>query len=127
MKIEPRKKTDRGGYLTMPLKRNVPLPHKGWTLTKCPVCGCECWDRPLPEGYTEDMFDGKACTKCALKGDRSSMAMELKVRWEDRSLDNCKDEVGAIKSSIGQHVKDMKDVEKLRIIFGFIKCVELLN
>lgn len=66
MELKPRKKTDRGGYIMMPLYANVPNPkNQDWKLTNCPVCGLECWDRPLPEGYTEDMFDGKVCTACA--------------------------------------------------------------
>ena len=28
----------------------------------CPKCGKECWDRPLPDGFSDDMFDGKLCT-----------------------------------------------------------------
>lgn len=68
MIIEPRKQSDRGGYLMMPLKRNVQNPKdKTWKLTSCPQCGIECWDRPLPEGYTADMFNEKMCTMCALE------------------------------------------------------------
>lgn len=40
VKIEPRKQTDRGGYLMMPLLKNVPIaPRATWKLVKCPVCG----------------------------------------------------------------------------------------
>lgn len=68
IKIEPRKTTDRGGYMTMPLKKNVPQPKdETWVPAVCPECGCECWDRPLPEGFTKEMFSGKLCTICALK------------------------------------------------------------
>ena len=68
VKIMPRKTTDRGGYLPMPLREKVPEPrNKKWKLTKCPFCGAECWEQPLPEGCTEDMFDGKCCTMCAFK------------------------------------------------------------
>lgn len=68
MKIEPRKPGDRGGYLCMPLKANVPCPTSPeWRLTTCPKCGCECWDRPLPKGYTQDMLDGKLCTACVVR------------------------------------------------------------
>lgn len=68
MRIEPRKTTDRGGYIMMPLKKNVPRPtDKTWVVVNCPECGCECWDRPLPEGITEGMFHGKLCTMCALE------------------------------------------------------------
>lgn len=47
VRIEPRRKTDRRGYLCMPLKENVPHPKsKSWKLTTCKGCGRECWDRP---------------------------------------------------------------------------------
>ncbi len=68
LKIEPRKTTDRGGYLTMPLRENVPVPgSENWQLTNCPQCGRECWDRPLPDGLTKEMFAGRLCTMCALR------------------------------------------------------------
>ena len=67
IKIEPRKYSDRGGYLAMPLKSNIPNGKEGWILTTCKLCGSECWDRPLPEGYEVSMFAGKCCTMCALK------------------------------------------------------------
>ena len=52
----------------MPLKVNIPEPkNERWKLTKCPQCGAECWKPPLPDGFTEDMFDGSLCTMCALK------------------------------------------------------------
>lgn len=71
MKIEPRKTTDRGGYMMMPLRANIPEPKNStWKLSKCPKCGAECWETPLPEGYTEDMFDGKLCTMCGLKEEK---------------------------------------------------------
>ena len=42
VKIMPRKTTDRGGYLAMPLRVNIPEPKdKMWKLTKCPNCGAE--------------------------------------------------------------------------------------
>ena len=64
VKIEPRKKSDRGGYLMMPLLKNVPIPRASWKLVRCPVCGAKCWDRPYPEGWEEPE---KMCTMCALK------------------------------------------------------------
>lgn len=66
--MEPRTKSDRGGWLMMPVCEHVPHPtDPGWKLTHCPECGRECWDRPLAAGFTEDMFAGKVCTICALK------------------------------------------------------------
>ena len=68
IKIWPRMPGERGGYLSMPLKRNVPIPKdESWTLTTCPHCGAECWDRPLPKEFNLQMFDGKLCTLCAIK------------------------------------------------------------
>lgn len=68
VKIQPRKQSDKGGYIMMPMRINVNDPvDKSWKLVRCPVCGCECWDRPLPEGYAEDMFDGKMCTGCVIR------------------------------------------------------------
>ena len=68
IKLSPRRQSDRSGYLCMPLRQNVPRPtDKTWKPATCPECGCECWDRPLPEGFTVEMFSGKLCTICALK------------------------------------------------------------
>ncbi len=40
MEIKPRKISDRGGIITMPLKANVPDPNdKSWEETSCPECG----------------------------------------------------------------------------------------
>ena len=68
MEIKPRRISDRGGIITMPLKVNVPDPNdNSWEETTCPECGAVCWKRPLPKGFSEDMFDGRMCTMCALK------------------------------------------------------------
>ena len=59
--------TGQRQVICRPLRANVPIPlHPGWTLTRCPVCECDCWKTPkepdvLPEGVTA------ACTSCALK------------------------------------------------------------
>lgn len=68
VKIRTGKAADRGGWLLMPLRENVPDPGDGeWQLASCPECGRECWRRQLPEGFTEEMFVGRLCTMCALK------------------------------------------------------------
>lgn len=68
MEIKPRRISDRGGIITMPLKVNVPDPNdNSWEETNCPECGAKCWKRPPPKGFSEDMFDGRMCTMCALK------------------------------------------------------------
>ena len=75
VKIEPRKTTDRGGILMMPLRINVPLPKEpNWKLTICLQCGRECWDRPLPEGSIAEMFSGKLCTECAIRASLGQQA-----------------------------------------------------
>ena len=38
MKLEPRKATDRGGWLCMPLVINVPEGKPGWKKVRCPEC-----------------------------------------------------------------------------------------
>jgi len=68
IKIEPRKMTDRGGCLMLPLVKNIPYPaNDTWKKSTCPKRGAECWDRQLPPGFTEDMFSGKMCMECALR------------------------------------------------------------
>lgn len=68
IRIEARKNTDQGGYLAMPLRKNVPHPRNPeWELTECQECGRGCWKMPLPAGFTRDMFSGELCTECALR------------------------------------------------------------
>lgn len=56
MKLEPRKTTDRGGWLCMPLVINRP------------ECGTLCWQRPEDAGVVKaSHLDGAVCTKCALR------------------------------------------------------------
>lgn len=69
VKIEPRKKSDRGGYLMMPLLKNVPIaPRASWKLMRCPVCGAKCWDRPYPEGWEENVYHVCAEERVGLNG-----------------------------------------------------------
>lgn len=44
--IRPRTAADRGGYVCMPLRKNVPIGREGWQVTVCPNCGRECWRMP---------------------------------------------------------------------------------
>lgn len=39
--IQPRKVTDRGGWLCMPLVVHTPEGKPGWEKIHCPVCGEE--------------------------------------------------------------------------------------
>lgn len=66
VKIWPRKTTDKGGYICMPLVSNIPNGRIGWKRTVCPVCGRECWEMPV----IEDLQKSGAvalCTQCALQ------------------------------------------------------------
>lgn len=68
MKIEPRKESDRGGYLCMPLCKNLPNGKPGWKKIHCPVCGEMCWQRPEDAGVIyHSRLDGAVCTRCALE------------------------------------------------------------
>ena len=51
--ITPRKETDRGGVVMMPLLRNVPEGNEGWKLTTCPNCGAKCWTSELTQFVVE--------------------------------------------------------------------------
>lgn len=69
----------------MPLVENVPRPSdRAWEKTTCPNCGRECWDRPLPEGYEEEAFDGKLCTLCALQAGALKGGDGLRQRRQGR-------------------------------------------
>lgn len=60
------KKLFDNGFLAMPLVSNVPEGKKDWEIVKCPMCGCDCWKRPLPDNLKN--FEMKSvCTLCALK------------------------------------------------------------
>lgn len=68
MKIKPHKKGD-GGYLCLPLVRNVPEPkNQSWRKVKCKLCGSACWES---DGHREAMANepklNACCTMCALK------------------------------------------------------------
>lgn len=63
MKLEPRKATDRGGWLCMPLVINGPEGKPGWKKVRCPECGTLCWQRPEDAGVVKaSHLDGAVCT-----------------------------------------------------------------
>ena len=52
----------------MPLKKNVPVGLPDWKLTKCPICGRECWESGVLREYKQIRTDLSAtCTECALR------------------------------------------------------------
>lgn len=64
--IWPRKPSDQGGYVCMPLQSNVPQGRDDWTLTTCPECGAKCWRLPLTS-KAEETGAVALCTMCALQ------------------------------------------------------------
>lgn len=67
IKFEPRKETDRGGIVCMPLFQNCPTGHKDWKLTKCPKCGKKCWKMPGASKLEKEQGAKLMCTMCALR------------------------------------------------------------
>lgn len=65
--ITPRKITDRGGAVCMPLLRNVPKGRPEWELTTCPKCGAKCWKDPAVDFVVEYQGATAMCTFCALR------------------------------------------------------------
>lgn len=65
---DEKKRSGRGGYLVMPLVKNIPKPcDPEWKQTTCPSCGQECWERPLPAGIDRSSFGDELCTECVVK------------------------------------------------------------
>lgn len=68
IKIEPRKESDKGGYLCLPLCKNVPERKDGSVKIHCPVCGEMCWWNKLNIGVMfRSKLDGAMCTECAIR------------------------------------------------------------
>ena len=70
--ISPRKDTDRGGFLCLPLAENlsgddVKARHPEWERMKCPNCGRECWKPAGVEELQEKQGVQLLCTMCALE------------------------------------------------------------
>ncbi len=91
IRIEPRKSGDRGGYICMPLKKNVPEGREGWKLVKCPECGLECWDRQgILSEAEKSLLAGAVslCTECALrKGESVTITKHANVGKTEELLD----------------------------------------
>ena len=65
--ITPRKVSDRGGAVCMPLLVNVPEGHPDWELTTCPKCGAKCWKDKVVDFLVEYQGANAMCTFCALR------------------------------------------------------------
>ncbi len=69
--ITPRKATDRGGILCLPLEKNlrgdVKAKHPDWKLIQCPHCGRNCWKPSAVDEIVEKQGVQLLCTECALR------------------------------------------------------------
>lgn len=68
--LSPRRSTDRGGILCLPLDENlngnVQAKHPDWTLTSCPICGRKCWKQKEVDRLRFEQGAKIACTACAI-------------------------------------------------------------
>ena len=69
--LTPRKKTDRGGILCLPLDENLPddvqTKRPDWRPVNCPHCGRKCWKPPEADKLKKSQGVQLLCTKCALE------------------------------------------------------------
>lgn len=69
--LTPRKDTDRGGILCLPMEQNlngdVKAKHPDWQLVECPHCGRGCWKTPEADRLVAEQGVQLLCTECALK------------------------------------------------------------
>ena len=69
--LTPRKQTDKGGILCLPLDKNLngdtQAAHPDWTPIECPNCGRKCWKMPEADKMVETQGVKLLCTECAVK------------------------------------------------------------
>jgi len=69
--LTPRKGSDRGGILCLPMEKNlngdVKAKHPDWELIKCPTCGENCWKVPEADKLQREQGVQLLCTECALR------------------------------------------------------------
>ena len=69
--LTPRKYTDKGGILCLPLDKNLngdtQAAHPDWTPIACPNCGRKCWKMPEADKLQEAQGVSLLCTECAVK------------------------------------------------------------
>lgn len=68
--LSPRKDTDRGGILCLPLAENLnedtKKKHPDWETMDCPHCGRKCWKPAGVDKLQQEQGVQLLCTKCAL-------------------------------------------------------------
>ena len=69
--LTPRKNTDKGGILCLPMEKNlngdIKAKHPDWELIKCPNCGRGCWKTPEADKLVKNQGVQLLCTECALE------------------------------------------------------------
>ena len=69
--LRPRKDTDRGGILCLPLDDNLngntKKKHPDWESMDCPHCGRKCWKPAGVDKLQREQGLQLLCTKCALE------------------------------------------------------------
>ena len=69
--LAPRKQTNRGGILCLPLDKNlngdVQAKHPDWKPVECPTCGRKCWKHPEADRLAKEQGAKMLCTECAIK------------------------------------------------------------
>lgn len=71
--LSPRRNTDRGGILCLPLDENlngnVQAKHPDWQPTNCPICGRKCWKQKEVDRLRIEQDVKIACTACAIEAE----------------------------------------------------------
>ena len=68
--LQPRKSTDKGGILLLPLKKNIKNAaenHPDWQLIKCPECGRPCYKFPEAARLQATQGVTLMCTECGIE------------------------------------------------------------
>lgn len=69
--LTPRKSTDEGGILCLPMEKNlkgdIKAKHPDWELIECPHCGRKCWKTPEADKLERTQGVKLLCTECALE------------------------------------------------------------
>ena len=66
--LRPRKDSDKGGILCLPLDKNLngntQANHPDWQPMKCPACGQKCWKHPEADKLQKEQAVQLLCTEC---------------------------------------------------------------
>lgn len=66
----PHKEINKGGYICLPLDKNLngntQAKHPDWTPISCPSCGRKCWKFPEADRIAKEQGAKMLCTECAI-------------------------------------------------------------